>query len=210
MNPSSWAKRRVFAPLDTNMATLSFNELSYEQEYRDLLEALKMAGIFSGSVTHLPRKVLSRLLSDAGVPEYQIAQLGVWEALSVMLERYVNGLPWQAILVAAGFNVEDMNYYRLHRDRSPPSQLEAMVFDFASEGLRQLQDLPPTTQVKAKVTTKCQLDLLVWLRTVILQVSRRTYLSSSSGGRRRRVGRVGITNCHPCFSLSGFNLILFV
>ena len=171
LNPVTWAKRRLLAPLATNMATEAFESLSYEQEYRDLMEDFKKAGIYSGSVTHLPRKVMARFLSDAGVPEYQIAQLGVWEALSVMLERYVNGLPWQAILVAAGFDLQDINRYHLHRDRPPPPELEAMIFDFAGTALDDLERLPSGTRVRAKVTTKCQLDLLVWLRIVILQVS---------------------------------------
>lgn len=144
--------------------------MSYDQEYRELLEAFKKAGIYAGSVTHLPRKVHSRFLGDQGVPDYQIGHLGLWEMLNVMLERYLNGLPWHAILAAAGFHGDDWRVYGLHRNREPPAVLEAKIFEFAADALATLNGLPADANVHAKVTTKCQLDLLMWLRKVILQV----------------------------------------
>lgn len=125
LSASTWARRFLIAPLNSHHATDPFTPLSYDQEHKDMQEALKAAGLVTGSITHLPRKVLTRWLSDRGVPEHEIAALGVWEAVNTMRERYMNGLPWQAITVAAGFELGGS--CGLHRDRPVPGDLSQKV-----------------------------------------------------------------------------------
>lgn len=56
--------------------------------------------------------------------------------------------------------------------RKPPAELEAQIFQFAAAAQATLNGLPADANMPTKVTTKCQLDVLMWLRMVILQVRR--------------------------------------
>ena len=44
------------------------------------------------------------------------------------------------------------------------------VFDFIDGPLRIIRNLPVEARLEAKVTTRCQLDLMLWLRDVVIQV----------------------------------------
>jgi hypothetical protein len=66
--------------------------------------------------THAFRKFTTQLLGEQGVPEREIAQLGVWEHHSVMENYYLQHLPYKAIKANAGVREFDKpDSYRLFR-----------------------------------------------------------------------------------------------
>ena len=110
-------------------------------------KAFSYAGIPPGKVTHASRGVASRSLADMGLDFdiirkskqiYLIYKVGRWNS-DVMVNSYINHLPWQGIRLLAGFPANPGSFFLPRAQLEPPERLKRKLFPNLDESIEEFK-----------------------------------------------------------------------
>jgi hypothetical protein len=147
--------------------------IAYSTQYKAYKRAFDAVGIFSTKVTHAGRVSAIREIDSDNVSDNQQQRIGRWANSDKMVGCYLNNLPKQAIRSLAGFYANGSGTYYLPRAAlDPPEELKKQIFPDVEKWL----DAFRNKTVQKDTAGPNFLNLLVKMRTVVLQVKKKKTL----------------------------------
>ena len=163
-----WFDIKVFQDQKAKNQT---TELTYSTHYNPIKKCFDSLNIQSSAKTHIGRKSGAMAAKAGDVAGDSLRVAGQWQ-LDVVLRHYLTPLAIDCMYVLSGFDKNGKNYFLPREGIDPPDALQKKIFPFLEDyyGCQTGTSLcPHNVSCDRTFAGAGFVELLVWLRKVILQ-----------------------------------------